>query len=392
MFKKYLAFFLLLFSTTAYANVDGSRTFNLINNCNKSVWFGFAGGSVQALNNPCATDKDCPTNSTCVQTGDIRQCFWNNPKPANGVYQLKANGGTNSVVIPADPNQNHVWSGALSARMLCANKPCKIADCGDDGKGGCLPGQGFNQPATQAEFTLSRTNIDFYDVEIINGVSVGISMAPVAKPSTTDPYFCGTPGAFKASHGLLGGCSWRFQSPSPDYRWVRGGGKTCYSDSDCNALVSDICGHSVNPGQDPLVQKTCGELLGWWSANQLCGMQNFKCPFNCKDPIDTTHTLWNLYACADVESCYQDKTSTQCCGCVNWDKTGVKVPPAPYTKQCVASNPIWEKEIFPKLKWMKAGCPTAYTYPYDDMSSTFVCSDIKNNINTVDYKITFCPK
>ena len=40
---------------------------------------------------------------------------------------------------------------------------------------------------------------------------------------------------------------------------------------------------------------------------------------------------------------------------------------------------------------MKKACPTAYTYPFDDMSSTFTCANYVDGVNQVDYEITFCP-
>ena len=44
-----------------------------------------------------------------------------------------------------------------------------------------------------------------------------------------------------------------------------------------------------------------------------------------------------------------------------------------------------------KLKWLKAACPSAYTYPFDDMSSTFTCSNYVGGVNSVNYQVTFCP-
>jgi len=42
---------------------------------------------------------------------------------------------------------------------------------------------------------------------------------------------------------------------------------------------------------------------------------------------------------------------------------------------------------------LKDACPTAYTYPYDDMSSTFTCSNAnEKGTNLVNYVITFCPE
>ena len=48
--------------------------------------------------------------------------------------------------------------------------------------------------------------------------------------------------------------------------------------------------------------------------------------------------------------------------------------------------------MLPTLKWMKDGCPSAYTYPYDDMSATFVCNNEIDDINQTDYLIEFCPE
>ena len=59
---------------------------------------------------------------------------------------------------------------------------------------------------------------------------------------------------------------------------------------------------------------------------------------------------------------------------------------------CVNKNPYWTDNIQPTLKWLKQACPSAYTYPYDDMSSTFTCQNIINGVNSVNYKITFCPQ
>ena len=94
-----------------------------------------------------------------------------------------------------------------------------------------------------------------------------------------------------------------------------------------------------------------------------------------------------------VGSCYQPGADTNCCGCVNWDEEGFDVPPYPYTEKCINSNPDWIDSVFPQLSWQKEGCPTAYTYPYDDISSTFTCQNNQDGgINSVNYQISFCPE
>jgi hypothetical protein len=63
--------------------------------------------------------------------------------------------------------------------------------------------------------TLSATNVDFYDVEIINGVHIGVSMTPVnAAGWSGNPYDCGNPGSKFPRSSMMGACSWDFTPPS----------------------------------------------------------------------------------------------------------------------------------------------------------------------------------
>lgn len=96
-------------------------------------------------------------------------------------------------------------------------------------------------------------------------------------------------------------------------------------------------------------------------------------------------------ACVGMESCYHWGSSTNCCGCANWEEDGLPVPPFPDTETCKNKNPLWTQKIKPTIKWFKEACPTAYTYPFDDMSSTFVCKNMIDKYNIVNYEITFCP-
>jgi hypothetical protein len=394
----------IIISCSSYADaptIIGNRTITFVNNCSFPVWFGLSSGSVQNTHpafpgdTSCVSGSDCYAGSSCIQTGNIKQCFWIPPQPADNNYQLNAQGGTNSVSIPIYANtQNVIWSGAVAGRTNCASGACATADCGT-GTGGCRAGTGFQQPATQAEFTLLSTSADFYDVEIINGVNIPVQMSPNLSVSSTSsaPYTCGSPGAATASNTQLGACTWELNPPSNDYRWVTKGGTSCSVDSDCQS--PSVCGISFNSGKNPLLQKSCGSLLGYWTADQVCGVQsNYGEPFNCTQKLPAPQnnlTLWNLYACTNVGSCYSAGAGTNCCGCVNWDKAGIQVPGAPATKQCANTNPNWNNYVEPTLAWLKKACPTAYVYPFDDMSSTFTCSQMQNKVNVVNYTITYCP-
>ncbi|WP_165482790.1 thaumatin family protein [Legionella gresilensis] len=377
-------------------NQNAGRNITFVNQCPFPVWFGFISG---ATPNPpggsCNSDADCQAGSTCVNRGaGGNQCFWKNPAPADNNFRLAANGGTNVVQLPRYQNNlGAIWSGAIAGRTNCTSAGCETANCGG-GTGACPAGRGFEQPATQAEITMGINSPDFYDVEVINGMNIPVQMSPVLSgPAPANPYECGSPGAVTSSNSM-GACSWAMNPPVVENNYVRAGGNACSSNNDCQA--PNVCGLSFNPGKNPLLQKTCGTRIGYWTANQVCGMQNsYGTPFNCREvlpPPQQNLTLTNLYQCTQVGSCYQDGAASTCCGCANWDQLGIPVPNATYTKQCVNQNPTWLSKVLPTLQWLKQACPSVYTYPYDDMSSTFICRiNNSSNINSVNYTVTFCP-
>ncbi len=47
----------------------------------------------------------------------------------------------------------------------------------------------------------------------------------------------------------------------------------------------------------------------------------------------------------------------------------------------------------PIQQYFKAGCPTSYSWPYDDPQSLFICPDAaqNNGVGAKDYKVIFCP-
>ena len=131
-----------------------------------------------------------------------------------------------------------------------------------------------------------------------------VSMSPVNAPGGS-AYNCGAPGA-KYPRTNVGSCTWEFNPPSVDYNWVTAGGNSCNSQSDCNN--GDVCGISFNPGHVDLFKKSCGSQLGYWSADQICGVTpTYGAPFNCQERLPAPQdylTNWNLYACVGTGSCY----------------------------------------------------------------------------------------
>jgi len=380
---KSVIFILLII--TFLSTIEGqTRTFYLENYCEGTVWFTMTSGAAPYATgfNKCSGSSGCVAGSTCGGNGI---CYWNNPEPTNGNYRLDAYGGTNSVVFPFN-GQNTVWSGNIGG---CLNGTCS-ADSNVCDTNGC--GTFGGSPQTNAEFTLSATGVDFYDVEMINGFNLPVAVYPqTTNFNPANPYSCGSPGSPFALTNTAN-CSWNFNPPSVYFNWVLSGGSACTSNSDCSN--GDFCGLSNNVGKNPRFALTCGTLVGYWTANQVCGIDmSFGEPFNCNQqlPSNGNDNLWDLYACAGgIPSCYGGNAGDNCCGCANWGSYDMFVPPQ--TAQCVSCNPTWMSDVFPTLVWLKRACPSLYTFPYDDMSSTFTCAQDSGSNNVVNYKIVWCPR
>jgi hypothetical protein len=150
------------------------------------------------------------------------------------------------VTIPIyNDGNNKVWGGIIGGRTNCNGDTCETADCGN-GPNACKDGLGLSQPATQAEITMQK-DVDWYDVEIINGVNIPISFGPT-NVSPSGSYTCGRPGDIYPNTDV-GACSWNFNPPSVDYNHVTAGGRGCNSNSDCGGQT---CGISFNPGHSNL--------------------------------------------------------------------------------------------------------------------------------------------
>ncbi|MCW5590257.1 MAG: hypothetical protein KIT27_11425 [Legionellales bacterium] len=417
--------FTLSFATGAAVALN-ARTFTFNNKCTYPVNFGIASSAVESItaaiagdSYSCAANSDCYPGSKCIAISPtVNHCFWENPAPTGNNYTLAANTGTTTVTFPVYDNGIAVqWSGGIAARTHCVNGVCETADCGASTPGtnsGCELGKGFQQPVTAAEFTLlgesnSQSTVsgnvaqDTYDVTIINGFNVPVKMAPTDTTlwgGASAPYTCGNPGD-NTAQSPLGACNWTFTPPSNDYVWVRydAGAANCLPGGGC-AAGGEECGLSYNPAgaSGAKFAKKCGIPLGYWTADSVCALDenNATAPFNCTTVVQNGLKANVLYGCSSGElknSCYSNGAVNTCCGCVNWNTVaGITVPAAPITNQCLAQNTVWQTLSQPKIEFLKKACPTAYTYPYDDASSTFSCAKLNSSkVNVVNYTITFCP-
>ena len=245
-------------------------------------------------------------------------------------------------------------------------------------------------PVLVSRFCVARVQSN------IAGVNVPLAVSPVltsASYSSSVPYTCGAPGSTTSPYPS----SWQFTVPSVYYNWVTSGGASCTSNSNCAS--GQICGLTNVPGRSPQTELQCGTSIGYWSANAVCAQdEDVGSPFDCNIAMQSPNvgaTLDELGRCSGSlgpKSCYQPDAGVDCCGCVDWqDVLDTSAVPAS-TRQCVNDNANWNKYILPKLQWLKAGAPSAYVYPYDDMSSTFTCSQMDGgSYNRIDYQLALCP-
>lgn len=392
------------------------KTVTFVNKCSQTVWFAVGDASTNAIasdgtltaSTSCgqsAPGTTCPTGSTCINPGNGYQCFWDVPKPANGNYEL-ATGQTNSVSIPTDSYDSlsdKVWGGVFGARMGCNTSTgvCSVGGCPTVNGGTdmtCAAGRGLNAPITQAEVTFKRIDTDYYDVEVINGATIAVSLAPDTPVSGNNAYYCGTPGATTAVNGLPAS-NWTFTPPSIEYNYVDG---TVLSNPPTNTFCSlsnptcsggKVCGYTTDAvaGSSAKYQLSCGNLLGYYSSSQLYSLNQSSSNTALNNSFNTTqagspYSNGTLALCANppLQSGYNKQATNVTCGCTNW--SGLASP----TNTCATINPAWTSFVLPTINWAKEACPTCYTYPFDDKSSSYRCHST-GTTNTMNYTVTFCP-
>jgi hypothetical protein len=382
----------------------GDRVITVTNQCpGETISIGVNGGFVQDCNNGA-----CPAGTTCSTGRTPPGCFFDFPTPTCGSSVL-APGASATYVLNAPPvgSAQIKWSGNIYASTHCASNGtgCQTAQCVTSANGktvvsACPDGTGPEGPTTLAEFTLVPGGSDFYDVSSINGVNVPISMGPVGGThDPSNPYTCGTAGGVTAAAGLQA-CSWNFNpvislgNESTLLRAVAPGGAACSSDAQCGG--GQVCGTALVLGGSTAVQ-SCGAQLGWWTADELCAYTGNSLGgiIGCNQGVAGQGTRANLYGCngPNATSGFSTSANGESCGCPVWVVGGQTVNDAPgFT--CHSDNPAWEAVAEPWAAFLKNACPTAYSFPFDDATSTFTCTTPNPsaaNPNSTSYAITFCP-
>jgi hypothetical protein len=323
------------------APTNGTRDFTFVNHCSQPIWVGGEGDPI-APARPCSAG--CPGGSVCNNANQL--CTFVVPSiPSVELGQ----GQSTSITLPPS------WGGRFWPRTNCSplsngGLACATGDCG--GNFACPVGVGGAPPATLAEFTVASGGpSDFYDVSNVDGSNVPLSILPVSgsfnpsAPGGSDPaFYCGSPGC-TSNCGALPACPWNLQSTCP-----------------------------------PELQDRAPGFVGCRSANQVCAVDPSNPALNCAAEDD-------LYGCTGggpngvSGSCYAANATGTCCGCPPWSPAGA----------CVSSNPRWTAPSKPGTyaAVFKNACPTAYSFPFDDPTSTFTCKGTGST--NPSYTITFCP-
>lgn len=377
----------------------------------------------------CSSDSDCCTNAGCAGLFTCQSAA--DCSDGNACV-----GGTCGCKVDTDCRDGGKCSGGFCTGS-CENGgiSCETGDCGTDL--GCAAGAAGQVPTTLAEFALlpGDSTYDTYDLSQVKGFNVPISIKPSQNVDTTPPNgfsnaepWCGIPGCASSTDcsgqagpcGFTGDftnclCGWGLNEdtcPDPlQAVWPM----TCTTDADCGSsshcdlgTVPATCtcrGDAQCPGDYTCGvngnidgrKRVCGTYVGCMSANDACTAderlkqklppppgKDKQVPFSCKRFDDAYACTGNL-----AGSCYTAGASSDCCGCPSWSPGG-NGGPFPITNGCQARNARWTRVVEPLAGAFKSACPTAYSFQYDDPTSTFNCSGTGSTTPVV-YTVTFCP-
>lgn len=191
---------------------------------------------------------------------------------------------------------------------------------------------------------------------------------------------------------------------------------SCKATTDCPLLTGFLCSTS-NPCPSPTVCTPFGNI-------SVCQMpcsggvcQGAKCTSNsdCTTGLLGTFTVCDLNSSSPTyqtcvgtnaslfeatgpngNSCYQTAgviggATSQCAGCPTDSANSLSSSwPGDATSTCTFNNTSWVGAVQPSLATFKAACPTAYSFPFDDPTSTFTCASSSSS-QPIGYDFIFCP-
>lgn len=408
-------------STSVHTNLTTDHHVMFVNQCNFDVWYGIANGGT-ASDHPDPNLSQHPAGAP----------------PATYRLAAQASGARPSVI---DISINQYSNGAIWPRTGCSMTAgqfvCATGTCATmDHSATCVDTGALQQPIapyTKFEFDIKpgAGNDGVYDVSVINGFTVPVEIKAFG-PETSDPFNCSGAGALIQPQGsTLAACPWQFNPgtnisslPVNDFLWVNPG----ENQTDCTPGTSGADGMGFNAPY-PHNGRVCprkGHFLGYSTLANYYGYpadgqwqdeeHNLYKKYSIDAELPTVYGTiggepanWSvLFACTptsngSADSCYNTLDPTveeNCCGCVNWQEAGSPVHTAS-SQACNYKNPHWTSitptggpsgfTIEKGILWLKQACPTAYSYQFDDKSSSFQCTQDSGTPLTTSYQITFCP-
>jgi hypothetical protein len=380
------------------------HTVYFVNQCNQNVWYEFANngaiGTAQAdptpANQRSFTDYQMPAQLTGAA-----------PSTKTLTFSAYINGG---IYGRTQCNQSLGY---------CLTGNCVVNNTATDWS--CAIGNGAMSPVTQLESYMPDTTDQdgVYDISLINGLNLPAemkSLAPINPNNNVFTQACGqAAGAvIQPPNSILGNSTWDITPPSSlgdnqsNLVWVSAG---AYDNcpGGCNPSAGSYCGMgfssvaAVTGAGVPPLNRRCGTFQGYFqvqafniypsdsdwgggSANnlytyyQLGNTLRGYCTMN-----GATATVYYMYSCPNLgQTCLltgYNSGDPQACGCVNYNFTGS-------ASACVSPNQDWIDRVYPRVSWLKTAAPTAYTYQYDDPSSSFTC---QISGQRTSYQVTYCP-
>ncbi len=383
----------------------------------------------------CPLGTTCLQGGRNLTTGGEFDCFYDQGTLSS--YGLLPGDSTTFQISGSSVSPSGIlWSGNFYGRTGCnTTDPTQIGVCQNATCVGavpgfaCGPGTGPSPGAnTLAEVTFQTNGQpDYYDVSIINGANFAVQFAPQGVNGTG--YICGSPGSGGAQAGGLPAANWTQVVSSSNFPVpgnLRGdptsffqlvsplATQTCPANGIC-PTATDACGFRPTDlnGTFDFTTRYCGTKIGWTTADGMFGANQTNTPTTTPFgftltpssppsplPVPTVvPSVGQLQLCTSpavsIYSSYtlnwNSPTSAQqfvawACGGVMWGATEVPGPNMPQptntglniitpAQPVQTVNPNWLTYVLPTIEWMKQACPTCYTYPFDDMSSTFTCAD-----------------
>lgn len=442
-------------ATTVRSNNHPTHHILFVNQCPFDVWYGVANGNGSACpGTACQSpDPNLAANPTGAPASAYHLAAQTvNVAPAT--IDLSASSYQNGAFWPRTgcTMQNGQFNCATGTCQTMPNSATCLSPSGG-GTGPVQPQSPFTK--FEATLVSTPGGDGVYDVSIINGMTVPVEVkafGPSTGNTASTVYNCSGAGSLlqPATNSALGNCSWNFdpgstipiQSINSDFYWVTPGADNgCANSINCGMSYSQYPqtnGNSPGPinrrqgnflGFNPLVNDAGYTSVSNWGTKNLFhhyGMDiqipgippsmdndygtelvngtNIILPNNTYAAYNVLLSIPGVTDNGSLNSCYQVANSyfEHCGGCIDWlitlPSTACGAGSSNYQSGWNAdwltnpiSAPVGNYTPYQAIQWLKQGCPTAYSYQFDDPSSSFQCNADNGTQLLTSYQVTFCP-